>query len=129
MKKTKKPKVQWRLINKAEFITARYENFLRKKKWLIENLGETWDDFVVMSDLDRVYEGETKPLKELVVCDRCNEYIEDEEFIMFEESRVYHKACIEHQLPKDFFRPGRPVDEVGNLFYFDEWVKEQGGDK
>jgi hypothetical protein len=40
-------------------------------------------------------------LKDLIICDRCNENIIDVCFVRFENSFVYHVACVRDHLPDD----------------------------
>lgn len=89
-----KQEIKW--VDRADFVKNRYENWLRKKQVFAETMPQ---GSYHMSDLDRIYEGETKPLKDIVVCDSCNEDILEPKFVMVEEQLVYHAKCTAH-LPK-----------------------------
>jgi hypothetical protein len=45
-----------------------------------------------MTDLDSNYGGE-KMLKDVILCDRCNEDIEQSHFVILESQYVYHTTC------------------------------------
>lgn len=100
-------------INRKDFVEKRYKNFKLNKKRLSE-LGLPKNRYV-LSDLNKIYEGDDRPLRDIVLCDRCNENIEDSHFVMFEEQLVYHRSCIKSELPEDF---GVSVD---NIVFLEDW--------
>lgn len=96
---TKMSKPKYKLVERFQFIEARYNRFLKNKSML---KGNPMASFIAMTDLDRTYEGETKPQKNIVLCDRCNEDIKDSHFIMLENMFCYHRECIKDELPPKF---------------------------
>lgn len=82
----------YELIDRKQFIEARYKRFQQNKP-MLEQSG------AIFTDLDRNY-GDGL-MKDVVICDRCNENILDHSFIMLERSRVYHLDCIRSELPKN----------------------------
>lgn len=110
----------YRLVNTNEFIRVRYERFLESKK-RIEALPAKARACVHYTDLDKKYYGDEKSMKYNVVCDHCNEYIEDAVIIMYESCRVYHRKCIASELPKDF------EDKLDNVVFVD-FTNDDGSD-
>ena len=99
MGKKKSKKHGYILVDRAKFIQARYDAYIVKKAAVRENGMER---LVYMTDLDRTYEGQRKPQKDIVLCDRCNEDIEDPMFVMLADSLCYHHACVKDELPNNF---------------------------
>lgn len=96
------PKAEFKTVIKDEFIKVRYANYQAKLKYLTEmNLL----DKAILTDLDKTYEGFTKPMREVVICDGCNEEILTETFIMVENSRCYDHICI--RALKDIIVPAK----------------------
>lgn len=81
-------KTFWFLVERVDFVESRYRNFLKKK----EIFGWPLPKWATMTDLDRDY-GLGKPMKDVVVCDACNEDILERFITMFEDRSVYHGAC------------------------------------
>lgn len=82
-----KPPTYYRL-NRADFVKTRYERY-QKSLELTKELGS----LVYQTDLDHVEPESGKQLKDVVICDCCNEDITDETIVGFENSRIYHEAC------------------------------------
>lgn len=100
---------KYQLIDRAQFVTARYENFLKMKTWLESKNCPYPPGSYHLTDLDRVYDNQTKPQKDIVICDRCNEDINDVAFVMVEGSYTYHRDCIRNELPNNF---GQSIENV-----------------
>ena len=120
-------------IDRRVFIDERYTNFLKKKKqlvkiWPLKFEGVLIDfGFGFMTNLDAVSEG--KLLKDTVICDRCNEDILDSHVLLFENSFVYHEACVKND---DWFIPRVPcvgVKVIDNVVSLAQWRKEHCGEQ
>jgi hypothetical protein len=79
------------MMNRNEFTANRYQNFLKKKK-ILDELDPERNHFI-LTDLDQTFPPCTKPMKEIVICDSCNEDIDSPVFVFFEEERCYHDKC------------------------------------
>lgn len=78
-------------VNREKFVAERYRNFLEKKEALSILLR---GNLVMLTDLDQVCEDiGGKKLKDVVICDSCNQDITEPSFIMLEGQKVYHYAC------------------------------------
>lgn len=91
--------MKWERVNTAKFIEARYASYLQKKKFF-DDAGLL--ESVILTDLDKTDFETGKPLKFTVLCDSCNEHIHDAEFMMLEESRVYHMKCVDESVQRLF---------------------------
>lgn len=78
----------WKLVNREKFVKDRYERFLEKKKMIQE---QGLEKLVHLTDLDKDY-GDGK-MRDIVICDCCNENVNDEKFLMLEDVKVYHMEC------------------------------------
>lgn len=89
----RKNQPKYRYLDRATFVEQRYQSFLKKKAFLdkVDPERAVWH----LTDLDYVYEKLGKPLKDVVICERCNEDIADDKFIMLEDSYCYHDACVQ----------------------------------
>lgn len=84
----KKP--SYHRVLREEFVKARYERFLKKKAFLESCLPE---EAYTLTDLDQSDPECGKQIKDMVLCDFCNEDILEPTFVMFCASSVYHEAC------------------------------------
>lgn len=57
-------------------------------------------DVGMMIDLDHHCPEIDGPYKDLLQCDLCNQNIEEQTFIMVENSRVYHESCQREHYPE-----------------------------
>jgi len=81
-------KIQY--VDRKGFVEQRYESFKRKKAFFEKH---QLTSYVHLTDLDKTYPEFGKPMKEVVLCDRCNQDILDEKFPMVEKELVYHPKC------------------------------------
>lgn len=114
-----KPSV--RIFERQPFVEARYKNFLAKKAWLKKN---GLEDAYHMTDLDKTYSGFTKPMKDVVICDRCQSDIEDKLFLMVENSFVYHRACVLSEYPEVFINEEQWVEQPDNVVFIHDFRKK-----
>ena len=98
----RKKKLKFHYVVREDFIKKRYENFLVSKKNLATYPPEL-QKFCHITNLDHNY-GDG-PMKDFIICDRCNEYIKDETFVMMENQFVYHRECIKNE---DWFDKNQP---------------------
>lgn len=90
MRKKKLP--NYVLIQKAPFIEKRYENFLRHKKFLEKY--PSVEKHISLTDLDRIYDGMNKPMKDVVICDRCQQDVTEDHVVDVEKVFMYHRGCL-----------------------------------
>lgn len=84
------PKLPVVWVERRRFTEIRYERFVAKKAALRDSpLGPS----TYLTDLDAEHRELGIPMKELVLCDRCNENIEEAYFLMFEGSLCWHEKC------------------------------------
>lgn len=114
-----KPEVK--IFERQPFVEARYKNFLAKKKWLKENGLEA---AYHMTDLDRTYKGFTKPMKDVVICDRCQEDVQEHIFVMVENSFVYHRACVLSEYPELFMEEEPKIEPASNVVFLHDFRKK-----
>lgn len=80
-----------KFVERELFVRIRYKNFLLNKS-ILDQLDP--DRILThLTDLDSNYGG-SKNLSDVVLCDGCNEDIEEPFFIMVEEQRCYHDKCL-----------------------------------
>lgn len=110
----------YKFFNREDFVKARYERFLEKQKYL----KETGMEYIAhLTDLDRIYKPFTKPMKDVVICDRCQQDVLDPVIVSLEAAFIYHKACIQHELPKEL--PTQPEPEpIDNIVWLDDFRKK-----
>lgn len=103
----------FQVVLREEFIEVRYKNYLGTKAYLDEIDPER--KFSYLTDLDKIYDGETKPQKDIILCDSCNEDIDDPQFIFLESQNCYHAACVRD---RDWFIHKEPIsyENVVELF-------------
>lgn len=86
-----KSKTGYVVLDREDFVTERYKRFKKNR--------EFWDQIdpnretMTFTDLDRDY-GDGL-MKDIVLCDTCNENITDSQFLLFENSYCYHFDCAE----------------------------------
>ncbi len=105
-------------VNRANFTAQRYEGYKLKAEKFKELFGPDFRDAVgiILTDLDKpCAELPGVPMRDCVVCDKCNGWIQEESFVMFEDSRCYHYACVKDSCGLQ--NPEPPVDTVGNLIF------------
>lgn len=83
--------MKYKMIRRDEFVARRYLNYLKKKKYL-DNVDPD-RDFSHLTDLDKVYAPFTVPMKDIIICDACNENIDRPLFVFFEDEKCYHDQC------------------------------------
>lgn len=84
-------------VPREHFVAERYERWVLKKAQLeaMEKSGIAVKHMVYMTDLDKVYTGDTKTASEIILCDHCNEDILDDNVLMDEDNGlVWHKLCV-----------------------------------
>jgi hypothetical protein len=79
----------YKWINRKSFTEKRYKNYLEKREFFGGAIGKT----VILTDLTTIEPATGIPMKELVICDMCNENIFEDPFIMVENSLCYHRVC------------------------------------
>lgn len=110
----KKKQNPYHFVDKAQFTAQRYEGYKLKFVALRKLFGPNFRDVCVLTNLDKpCAELPGVLLKDCVICDMCNQFIQEEKFVMFEDSRCYHYKCVDSGLPD----PVPPVDTVGNLIF------------
>lgn len=114
----------YKFFDRAEFVEKRYERFLQKKKWLKET---GMDAIGHLTDLDRIYKPFTKPMKDVVICDRCQEDVLDPVIVSLEASFIYHKVCIQHELPAEEASVEPQPEPISNLVWLDDF-RNKGND-
>lgn len=77
-------------VPRKQFVEARYENWIQKMVF-VKTHG--LENAIYMSDLNAVANDEGKLLRDVVICDACNEDVLEESFLMVEKSFCYHKEC------------------------------------
>jgi hypothetical protein len=87
----------YRLVDRDTFVRNRYRRFKLMQEFVLTAKLDPKDYITV--DLDSCYGGD-KRLKDVVICDMCNEEILDPFIVLFAEERVYHKKCIEGEMPQ-----------------------------
>lgn len=114
----KKPsKSEFYRIKRSDFVSSRYANYQKKLAFLKQSGAEA---AFHLSDLDKTYEGHDKPLKDIVICDACNEDITDDTIISYHSSRIYHEKCAKNYgcaLPPE--EPPMSYDNVVSLYVED----------
>jgi len=112
----KKPIAVW--LPRDAFLKLRYARFKKKKKILDEiDPDREWSYLTDMDDPKLAVKG--KPLRDVLLCDRCNEDIEEDRFLMLEGQQAYHRACVQHEkwFPKEPDPKPEPLpDNVIPLF-------------
>lgn len=81
-------------VPRQAFVETRFENWKKKKKFIAET---GMEDHVVLSDLEKPVAPGGKLLRDVVLCDGCNEDIEEEKFLMVEKQLCYHRQCALHR--------------------------------
>lgn len=96
--------MQYTFVSRKEFVESRYQRFLKNK----ETLTQIDPDyrFFRLTDLDLYSTTYQRPLKEVVLCDRCQDNIESLELVLVERNLCYHETCLTPE--DDWFEP-RPV--------------------
>lgn len=80
-------------VDRATFLRDRYQSFLASKQYLdevdptraVSHLTDLDDPTLAIGGV---------PLRDVVLCDRCNEPIQEPAFVFFEASMCYHRACV-----------------------------------
>jgi hypothetical protein len=93
VKKALEPQPGYIVVWREDFIEARMVRYIAKKRFLEKMEKQTGEKWFHITDLDKTYPPFTKPMREVVICDGCNEDIEDEEFVFLERQLCYHKKC------------------------------------
>lgn len=78
-----------------KFVADRYSRFLEFKKSPISKL-----PIIHATDLDQLDRESGLYIRDMVLCDRCNQNIEDKFFIIFEKGFVYHFECVKNEADK-----------------------------
>jgi len=106
-----KNKSKYHRVPRADFVESRYRRF-KESQALIGALSDA--GLVHRTDLDEIDPDSGKPIRDLVLCDRCNEDILDSSIVTFCSSRVYHKACAKTYTGYDL-RPEEPPVSWDNV--------------
>ena len=106
-----KNKIEW--IERTEFVEYRYALYLRNKSYL--DSIDPQRKYSHLTDLDKQSDFGISPLKDIVICDRCNENIAEKRFVRVEGHMVYHAACVEE---KRLFKIISEVFSVDNVLAF-----------
>ena len=103
------------VVNRSDFVKTRYENFLANKKTL-ESYPPEIRKMIITSDLDQTetHKGVTKVLRDVVLCDRCNEDITEVSFMgRIAEGQlyfVYHRLCLDKKELDELKLPDNVID-------------------
>lgn len=84
----------YRFVDREAFLAWRYMNYLETKKTIKEN---GMEDVTILTDLDMIEPESGRLLKDCMLCDRCNDWIEEPVFVMLHDNMVFHEACVREE--------------------------------